>query len=78
MKLTFIEDPAAVLARHLIGLDCLMWSTDYPHADSTFPHTEKVAADICEHAGLNDEEIYKLMRGNAIKGFGLHRFGITA
>ena len=27
--------------------------------------------------GKSDEEIYKLMRGNAIKGWGLHRFGIT-
>ena len=50
---------------------------DYPHADSTFPHTEKVATEICVNAGLNDDEIYKLMRGNAIKGFGLQRFGIT-
>jgi hypothetical protein len=29
-------------------------------------------------AGLDDDEIYKLMRGNAIEAFGLHRFGITS
>ena len=28
-------------------------------------------------AGLDDEERYKLLRGNAIKAFGLERFGIT-
>jgi hypothetical protein len=36
-----------------------------------------VATKICREAGLNDDEVYKLMRGNAIKAFGLERFGIT-
>ena len=39
---------------------------------------EKVATEICEQAGLNDEETYKLLRGNAIKAFGLQRFGIES
>ena len=29
-------------------------------------------------AGLNAEEAYKLLRGNAINVYGLDRFGITA
>ena len=33
---------------------------------------------LCAKAGLNDDEIYKLARGNAISAFGLERFGITA
>ena len=36
-----------------------------------------MATKIVTNAGLNDEEIYKLLRGNAIAGWGLHRFGIT-
>ena len=47
-------------------------------AESTFPGTEKVAGDICRNAGLNEGEICKLMRGNAIRAFGLERFGITS
>ena len=58
-------------------MDQISFETDYPHADSTFPHSKKVVEEICAKAGLNDEEIYKLMRGNAIKAFGLERFGIT-
>ncbi len=49
----------------------------FPHADSTYPHTKKIATEICLKAGLNDEEVYALMRGNAIRGFGLERWGIT-
>ena len=33
--------------------------------------------EICAKAGLDDDEIYKFIRGNAIRAFGLERFGIT-
>jgi hypothetical protein len=36
-----------------------------------------VLTKICQQAGLDDDEIYKLARGNAIAAFGLERFGIT-
>ena len=72
------DDETGLFNRDRIGMDTITFECDFPHADSTFPHTEKVATEICVNAGLNEEEIYKLMRGNAIKGFGLERFGITA
>src|SRR5258705_544098 len=34
---TFIQDLAGVAARHRAGLRNIMWSTDYPHSDSTWP-----------------------------------------
>jgi hypothetical protein len=40
--------------------------------------SKEVLTKICAEAGLNDEEIYKLTPGNAIKAFGLERFGITS
>jgi hypothetical protein len=72
------DDETGLFNRDRIGMDTITFECDFPHADSTFPHTEKEATEICVNAGLNEEEIYKLMRGNAIKGFGLERFGITA
>jgi hypothetical protein len=33
---------------------------------------------MCVRAGLDDDDVYALMRGNAIRAFGLDRFGITA
>ena len=59
-------------------MDQISFETDYPHADSTFPHSKKVATEICAKAGLDDEETYKLLRGNAITAFGLERFGISS
>ena len=49
---TFIEDPVGVRERHTIGIDNLMWSSDYPHGESTWPKSrdwvEKSLADLPE------------------------------
>jgi hypothetical protein len=58
-------------------MDQICFETDYPHADSTFPRSKEVATEICAKAGLDADETYKLLRGNAIKAFGLDRLGIT-
>ena len=71
------DDEIGLKNRDVIGMDQICFEVDFPHADSTFPHTLEVATRICEAAGLADEEVYKLMRGNAIECFGLERFGIT-
>ena len=71
------DDETGLECRDRIGMNQICFETDYPHADSTFPHSEQVARDICEQAGLDDDETYLLLRGNAIRAFGLARFGIT-
>jgi len=72
------DDPVGLRNRDTIGIDQICFEVDYPHADSTFPHSKKVLSDICTQAGLNEDETYKFTRGNAIRCFGLERFGITA
>jgi predicted TIM-barrel fold metal-dependent hydrolase len=71
------DDEIGLQNRDVIGMDQICFETDYPHADSTFPRSKEVATEICEKAGLDADETYKLMRGNAIRAFGLERFGIT-
>ena len=53
----------------LIGVDNVTFETDYPHSDSTWPHSLKVAMDIFR--GVDDETVYKIVRGNAIRMLGL-------
>ena len=48
-----------------VGVDNITFETDYPHSDSTWPHSLKVAMDIME--GLDDETITKIVRTNAIR-----------
>ena len=71
------DDPVGLRNRDVIGIDQICFETDYPHADSTFPHSRKVLEDICAQANLDEEETYKFTRGNAVRAFGLERFGIT-
>jgi predicted TIM-barrel fold metal-dependent hydrolase len=39
---TFMRDRTAILARDIIGVDRLLWSSDFPHGDSTWPDSMKV------------------------------------
>ena len=70
------DDETGLKNRDAVGMDQICFETDYPHADSTFPESREVLDRICAEAGLNDEEAYKLTRGNAIRAFGLQRVGI--
>ena len=70
------DDDTALRERNTIGIDLLCYETDYPHADGSFPHTYDDVAKMVTEAGLNEDETYKLVRGNAIKALGLARFGI--
>ncbi len=52
-----------------IGIDNVLFETDYPHQDGTFPHSKQVAEKLFGH--LDAESIHKIARGNAIKLLGL-------
>ncbi|MFK7898154.1 MAG: amidohydrolase family protein [Myxococcota bacterium] len=71
------DDETGLANRDRVGMERITFETDYPHADSTFPNTKQVATEICAKAGLSEAETYALMRGNAIRAFGLKRWGIT-
>jgi len=61
----FINDPHGVDSIDEIGVDNVMVETDYPHSDSTWPNTQPIVTKIVEN--LDDETVYKITRGNAIK-----------
>ena len=62
---TFEEDKAGVLLRHLIGVDNIMWASDYPHSDTTWPHSQKY---IAEHfVGVPEDEKHKILAGNCAR-----------
>lgn len=67
----FFDDIAGLEARHTIGVDQLVFETDYPHQDSTWPNT--VATVEAFAPMLDDEELDKVVRGNASRLLGLAR-----
>ena len=65
----FFKDTIGIGLLDQIGVDNVLFETDYPHQDGTFPNSQTVAEELFGH--LNQEDIYKIARGNAIKLFGL-------
>src|SRR5262249_45111600 len=39
--LSFQEDAVGIRLRDVIGVDNMMWGSDYPHSESTFPQSRK-------------------------------------
>ena len=68
MYCTYIDDYVGVANRHLIGVDKLMWSSDYPHQASTWPHSREVVARDFKDA--SEEDRFKITRGNVAKLYG--------
>jgi len=65
----FFRDGHGVKNIDACGVDNITFETDYPHTDSTWPETKQVAEKLME--GVDDDVVYKLMRGNAIRMLGL-------
>jgi predicted TIM-barrel fold metal-dependent hydrolase len=65
----FFKDQTGIDMRDRIGIDHITFETDYPHSDSTWPDTQAVAARLL--AGLPTDDVYKIIRGNAIELFQL-------
>ena len=70
------DDLHGLINRDAIGTDHILWETDYPHSDGTFPHSRKVAHELFTAAGMNAEECRMVLRSNAVKAYGLDRFGV--
>jgi predicted TIM-barrel fold metal-dependent hydrolase len=61
----FFDDPHGLRSLDSVGLDNITFETDYPHSDSTWPHTKKVAEELMKD--LTQEQVNKICRENAIR-----------
>ncbi|QYG92559.1 amidohydrolase [Iamia sp. SCSIO 61187] len=61
----FFRDQHGIDSIDVVGVDNITFETDYPHTDSTWPDTKEIATGFME--GLDEESVYKIMRGNAIR-----------
>jgi predicted TIM-barrel fold metal-dependent hydrolase len=69
--LTILADRTAVHTRSVIGVDNLLWSSDYPHNVSTWPHSRQHIDGWIGEAGVPEDEVAKLLGGNARRLYGL-------
>ncbi|HEX4614667.1 MAG TPA: amidohydrolase family protein, partial [Stellaceae bacterium] len=76
--LSFQEDAIGIRLRDVIGVDNMMWGSDYPHSESTFPQSRKILVEIL--AGVSDDEQAKIAGGNTgrVYNFDMTRLTVTA
>jgi predicted TIM-barrel fold metal-dependent hydrolase len=63
--LSFQEDDVGIRLRDVIGVDNMMWGSDYPHSESTFPRSRQILADIL--AGVPADEQAKIVGRNTAR-----------
>jgi predicted TIM-barrel fold metal-dependent hydrolase len=51
VSVTFQDDWVAFQTTHLVNHERLLWASDHPHADSTFPNSQRVLAEQTAHLG---------------------------
>jgi predicted TIM-barrel fold metal-dependent hydrolase len=67
ISVCFIDDVAGLEMRHHIGVDKILWECDYPHSDSSWPDSQKRAAETL--VGLPDDEIAAITHRNSERLF---------
>lgn len=64
--------------RELIGVERIMWGSDFPHEEGTFPFTREALANT--YSGMDPAEVALMVGGNAaqVYGFDLHHLDLIA
>ena len=68
MFVEFMEDDLGVQLRHAIGVDTMLWGSDFPHAESTWPKSRDFLERI--FTGVPEPDVRKITSENAARMFG--------
>lgn len=69
--LTFQDDLMAFKLRQFSNIRRLMWANDFPHFDSTWPHSQAIIRE--QTAGISEEETNFVLHDNLAECYGLER-----
>jgi predicted TIM-barrel fold metal-dependent hydrolase len=60
--------PDEVALRHVVGVEKIMWGSDYPHKEGTAPYT--LEALRASFSGVEHDEVKAMLGGNAARVYG--------
>jgi predicted TIM-barrel fold metal-dependent hydrolase len=69
MACTFMDDEVGLGLRHLVGLENILWSTDFPHPATTWPNSTSIVDR--QFADIPDSERDLICSGNAARIYNL-------
>ena len=64
---SFIHDSVAIQTRNMPGAKNVMWSSDYPHSETTFPESQQWIDRL--FAGVPEDEKHMILSENARRFF---------
>ena len=67
VSVSFQDDWTAAALRAHIGVDNLLWGSDYPHTESTWPESQRVVREIFN--GVPEDELRKITYDNTARVF---------
>lgn len=67
---TFLDDKVGVQLRNVAGAHNIMWSSDYPHSETTWPNSWKMVEEHFQ--GVPEDEKQRIICGNVVD---LYRLG---
>ncbi len=70
---SFQYDRACIMSRSVTGTKALMWGSDYPHHEGTFPRSREVRAHLFDGIDISDRDKAAIIGANAGRLFRLPR-----
>jgi predicted TIM-barrel fold metal-dependent hydrolase len=68
-------DEGSTAVRHEIGMDNIMWGTDFPHPEGSWPNTREKMLKYM--SGIPEVELTKLLGANAVECYGLDEVALS-
>ena len=65
---SFQEDTVGLRVRDVVGVENLLWGSDYPHTESTFPRSRQITAEVLQ--GVPEKEQRLILRDNTARIYG--------
>jgi predicted TIM-barrel fold metal-dependent hydrolase len=68
MACTFMDDDVGLQQRHLVGIENILWSTDFPHPATTWPNSQQIVARQFAHIPVEERDL--ICSANAARVYG--------
>jgi len=69
MAVTFVTEPEGIEQRHELGIENVLWSTDFPHPCCNWPDVNKKVDEL--FAGVPEEDIHAMTWANGARMYGI-------
>lgn len=73
VKCSFQHDRACIMSRSVTGHQALMFASDYPHMEGTFPHTRDVIGHLFDGIDISEQEKADILGRTGARLFRLQR-----